>query len=46
MLENSRMTSRQSPTKCFVYITLPGMTEPVPAARFELISVPDTRPTE
>jgi serine/threonine-protein kinase HipA len=30
------MTSRQGPTECFVYITLPGETEPVTAARFEL----------
>jgi serine/threonine-protein kinase HipA len=30
------MTSEQGPTECFVYITLPGETEPVTAARFEL----------
>jgi serine/threonine-protein kinase HipA len=30
------MTSKQSPTECYVYITLPGATEPVTAARFEL----------
>src|SRR5262245_14298878 len=30
------MTSRPGLTDCFVYITLPGMTEPVTAARFEL----------
>jgi serine/threonine-protein kinase HipA len=30
------MTSKQGPTQCFVYITLPGATEPVTAARFEL----------
>jgi serine/threonine-protein kinase HipA len=30
------MTSRPDPAECFVYITLPGTTEPVTAARFEL----------
>lgn len=30
------MTSKKSPDECFVYITLPGATEPVTAARFEL----------
>jgi serine/threonine-protein kinase HipA len=30
------MTSKPAPTECFVYITLPGTTEPVTAARFEL----------
>ena len=30
------MTSRPAPTGCFVYITLPGATEAVTAARFEL----------
>jgi serine/threonine-protein kinase HipA len=30
------MISKPSPTECFVYITLPGTTEPVTAARFEL----------
>jgi serine/threonine-protein kinase HipA len=30
------MTSRPGPSECFVYITLPGTTEPVTAARFEL----------
>jgi serine/threonine-protein kinase HipA len=30
------MISEPSPTGCFVYITLPGATEPVTAARFEL----------
>lgn len=30
------MTSRTPPTSCFVYVTLPGQTEPVTAARFEL----------
>jgi len=30
------MTSEPVPTACFVYITLPGTTEPVTAARFEL----------
>jgi len=30
------MTSNPSPSECFVYITLPGTTEPVTAARFEL----------
>jgi serine/threonine-protein kinase HipA len=29
------MTSKPAPTECFVYITLPGTTEPVIAARFE-----------
>jgi serine/threonine-protein kinase HipA len=30
------MISKSAPTECFVYITLPGATEPVTAARFEL----------
>ena len=30
------MTSEPTPTSCFVYITLPGATAPVTAARFEL----------
>ena len=30
------MTSKASPSTCFVYITLPGQTSPVTAARFEL----------
>jgi serine/threonine-protein kinase HipA len=30
------MISKPGPDACFVYITLPGMTEPVTAARFEL----------
>src|SRR5215470_15264686 len=30
------MTSKPEPTGCFVYITLPGTTEAVTAARFEL----------
>lgn len=30
------MTSEPAPTECFVYITLPGTTHPVTAARFEL----------
>lgn len=30
------MTSKPSPSSCFVYLTLPGQTEPVTAARFEL----------
>jgi len=30
------MTSEPAPTECFVYVTLPGTTEPVIAARFEL----------
>src|SRR6266849_4765338 len=30
------MTSKPGPAECFVYITLPGATEPVTAARFEL----------
>jgi serine/threonine-protein kinase HipA len=32
------MTSKQSPTECYVYITLPGMTASVTAARFELMT--------
>lgn len=30
------MTSKPTPSECYVYITLPGATEPVTAARFEL----------
>ncbi len=30
------MTSKPSPSSCFVYVTPPGQTEPVTAARFEL----------
>lgn len=30
------MTSRSAPSSCYVYLTLPGQTEPVTAARFEL----------
>lgn len=30
------MTSKPTPTECFVHITLPGQTAPVTAARFEL----------
>ena len=30
------MISKPTPTECFVYITLPGQTTPVTAARFEL----------
>lgn len=30
------MISKTSPTECFVYITLPGQTEPVTAGRFQL----------
>lgn len=30
------MTSRTATSSCFVYLTLPGQTEPVTAARFEL----------
>ena len=30
------MTSKPTPTECFVYITLPGTTGPVIAARFEI----------
>src|ERR1700683_2366372 len=30
------MNSKSSPTECYVYITLPGTTTPVAAARFEL----------
>jgi serine/threonine-protein kinase HipA len=30
------MTSKTTPSSCFVYITLPGQTDPVTAARFEL----------
>jgi serine/threonine-protein kinase HipA len=36
MRGNSTMISKPSPSECFVYITLPGTTEPVAAARFEL----------
>jgi serine/threonine-protein kinase HipA len=36
MAQGSTMTSEPAPTECFVYITLPGATEPVTAARFEL----------
>src|SRR4051812_28772533 len=34
--ERSAMNSKPAPTECFVYITLPGATQPVTAARFEL----------
>ncbi len=37
------MTSDSSPTECYVYITLPGQTEPVTAGRFAL--TPDPRGT-
>lgn len=30
------MTSKTAPSSCFVYVTTPGQTEPVTAARFEL----------
>ena len=30
------MTSEARPSECFVYITLPGQTEPITAGRFEL----------
>ncbi len=30
------MSSNVTPTECFVYVTLPGQTAPVTAARFEL----------
>jgi serine/threonine-protein kinase HipA len=30
------MISKPAPSECFVYITLPGTTEPITAARFEL----------
>jgi serine/threonine-protein kinase HipA len=30
------MTSRSAPASCFVYVTLPGATTPVTAARYEL----------
>jgi serine/threonine-protein kinase HipA len=30
------MNSKAAPTECYVYVTLPGATEPVTAARFEL----------
>lgn len=32
------MISKAAPSTCFVYVTLPGQTEPVTAARFELTS--------
>lgn len=35
--ESSTMNSKSAPTECYVYITLPGATEPVTAARFELV---------
>lgn len=38
------MTSRASPSSCFVYITLPGQTEPVTAARFELATTRQGEP--
>lgn len=37
------MTSDPSPSECYVYITLPGQTEPVTAGRFAL--TPDSRGT-
>ena len=37
------MTSDPSPSECYVYITLPGQTEPVTAGRFAL--TPDARGT-
>lgn len=37
------MTSDSSPSECYVYITLPGQTEPVTAGRFAL--TPDPRGT-
>ncbi len=38
------MTSRTTPPSCFVYITLPGQTEPVTAARFELTTTRQGEP--
>lgn len=38
------MTSKASPSSCFVYITLPGQTEPVTAARFELATTREGEP--
>lgn len=38
------MTSRTTPSSCFVYITLPGELEPVTAARFELTTTRQGEP--
>lgn len=38
------MISKTAPSSCFVYLTLPGRTEPVPAARFELTSTRQREP--
>ena len=35
------MTSNPQPSECFVYITLPGATAPVTAARFEVTTTRD-----
>ncbi len=38
------MSSRTSPSSCFVSVTLPGLTEPVTAARFELTTTRQGEP--
>jgi serine/threonine-protein kinase HipA len=38
------MTSRTAPSSCFVYVTLPGQTAPVTAARFELTTTRQGEP--
>ncbi|HWO35216.1 MAG TPA: hypothetical protein VNO32_41010, partial [Candidatus Acidoferrum sp.] len=38
------MTSKTQATECFVYITLPGQTEPVTAGRFVLTKSRDDQP--
>lgn len=38
------MTSKTAPSSCFVYLTLPGQTEPVTAARFELTTTRSGEP--
>ncbi len=38
------MISKTAPSSCFVYLTLPGQTEPVPAARFELTTTRQGEP--
>lgn len=38
------MTSRTAPSSCFVYLTLPGQTDPVTAARFELTTTRQGEP--
>jgi serine/threonine-protein kinase HipA len=38
------MTSKSAPSSCYVYLTLPGQTEPVTAARFELTATRQGEP--